>query len=106
MSATDRYDPSAPKAPAASRHPGGRTPSCLPSRATKIFAFCSPNPGSAATRFSSSAPEAAVVQTAAGSPPYVETMSRARSWVRAAIALGNRCRAGRSPNFTASSSGL
>ena len=57
MSATESRVPSPPNVPAASRQPSGRTPSCLPSSATKICAFCAPNPGSAATRFSSSAPE-------------------------------------------------
>jgi hypothetical protein len=69
MSATDKRVPSRPNIPAASRHPGGRTPSRLPSSATKICALFAPNPGSAATRRSSSAPEPAVVQTAAASPP-------------------------------------
>ncbi len=45
---TGRYRLS-PNGEAAFSQPGGRIPSCLPSRATKIRAFCSPNPGSAFT---------------------------------------------------------
>ena len=59
MSATERWLPSSPYGS------GGLTParrarhrSCLPSSATKIFAFCSPNPGSACSRSSSSSPVA------------------------------------------------
>ncbi|CAM5434591.1 Penicillin acylase 2 proenzyme [Streptomyces violaceorubidus] len=58
MSATDRNESGSPYAPAASRHPSGRTPSCLPSSARKIWAFCLPNPGSSWSRFSSSFPVA------------------------------------------------
>src|SRR5690348_18433595 len=36
MSATESKDPRLPKSPAASRHPRGVTPYCLPSSATKI----------------------------------------------------------------------
>ena len=48
--------------------PRGRTPSCLPSSATKILAFCSPKPGSALTLLSSSSPVLAPFQTLAASP--------------------------------------
>ena len=41
-----------PRPPAS--QPSGRTSSCLASSATKIWAFCLPNPGSAITRFSRS----------------------------------------------------
>jgi hypothetical protein len=87
MSATDTYDPSSPNDPAASRHPAGRTPSCLPSSATKIFALTSPNPGSAETRLSSSDPDDAVFHRVAASPSYSATSRRARSWVRAALLI-------------------
>src|SRR4051812_19074077 len=40
MSATERREPSSPYAPAAFRQPGGVTPYCFPSSATKIFDFC------------------------------------------------------------------
>src|ERR1700761_3316776 len=75
MSATDTNEPSSPKWPTASRQPSGRTPSCLPSSATKIFALTSPNPGSAAIRLSNSAPDDAVVHKAAASPSYSETIN-------------------------------
>ncbi len=47
-SATDRKEPSSAYGPIASRQPAGRTPSCLPSNAAKMRAFCCPKPGSAA----------------------------------------------------------
>ena len=55
-----RYASASPYPPAASRQPSGRTPYRLPSRATKICAFCLPKPGSSPTRRSSSAPVAGV----------------------------------------------
>ena len=50
--------------------PSGVTPYCLPSSARKIFAFCSPNPGSALSRRSTSGPSGSpAVHSAAASPP-------------------------------------
>src|SRR5690606_18817292 len=51
MSATLRCAPSSPYGADASRHPAPVNPYCLPSSARKIFAFCSPNPGSVLNRF-------------------------------------------------------
>jgi len=68
-SATDRKLRASPYAPAASRHPVGRTPRCFPSSATKIRAFWAPKPGSAANRECNSAPDFASIQTASARPP-------------------------------------
>ena len=50
--------------------PSGVTPYCLPSSARKIFAFCSPKPGNALSRRSTSAPS--------GSPPTSTARRRHR----------------------------
>ena len=57
-----------PKGLLTSCHPVGRTPSCLPSSATKILAFCSPKPGKARTRRRRSVPLEAPSQHAGGVP--------------------------------------
>ncbi len=97
--------PSSPNGAHTSRQPGGVTPSCLPSRATKIFAFCSPKPGSALTCRRRCRPSAADVQTAAASPSYFSTTSRQSACTRLAIEPGNRCSAGCREKTAASSSG-
>src|SRR5271166_5788858 len=69
ISATDMHVPGLPNSPAASRQPVGVTPYCLPSNAKKIFAFCSPKPGSPLSRRSSSLPSGSpAIHTAAASP--------------------------------------
>ena len=82
------------------------TPYCLPSSARKIFAFCSPNPGSALSRRSTSAPSGSpAVHSAAASPSYWSTMSCASAWTRLAIDPGKRCIAGVFEHNAANSSG-
>src|SRR5664279_4676562 len=93
-SATEIRLPAAPNAPAASRQPGGCTPYCFPSRATKMAAFCAPNPGKAAIRFRSSTPEGTSVHRLTASPPYDSTRTRHTPWTRPAIEPGKRCTAG------------
>ena len=64
MSATDRRLARRRSRLAAARQPGGRTPNCLPSNATKMRAFCSPKPGSVPTAALRSAPSEAPFHTA------------------------------------------
>ena len=71
MSATEKVVPGSPKGWLTACQPGGRTASCLPRRATKILAFCSPNPGKAFTRRRSSAPLAGSLPDPGRLPPVV-----------------------------------
>ena len=68
MSATERNDPDSPYGADTFFHPEGWIPNCLPSRATKMRAFCSPKPGIAFRLARSWLPSSAVVQMAAVSP--------------------------------------
>ena len=106
MSATERKTPGSPYGAGGLAPAGGVMPHCLPSRATKIGAFCAPNPGRAASRVLSSRAGVAPAQTFAASPSYSSASTRQSCRTRLAIEPGNRWIAGRSEHSATKSSSL
>src|SRR5665647_2664287 len=86
--------------------PAGWMPRCLPRRARKILAFCSPKPGRAFRRRSTSRPSGSPPRhRRVTSPSWSSTTVRTTAWMRPAIEPGNRCTAGGVAHSAANSSG-
>ncbi len=105
MSATEMKEPASPKGDVAARQPSGWIPSCFPSNAPKMRAFCAPKPGNALKRSISVLPSGSLPHKALAFPPYSSATMAQTAWTRSAMAPGKRCSAGVALNSSANFSG-